>query len=246
MFLALLLSLVLVSQPHAQVNVEHYRDRAGVTGGANYSFNTDLGNVDVVNSGGAGNIVYRTASSSTLCLFYGNVSFHKGARLANKGVVHLRHTRREHPVYQPEAFVQADYAKSRRLDGRYLLGGGIRFRIREGEHSSLSLGNSLMWERETLDVREDDPHPSFTSVLRSSNYINLRWQGRATLSTTAYYQFIPTDPSDVRILGTAELTAPLLGALHQTTSLTFRVDTDPPMGVKKADVKVATSFGVRL
>ena len=76
MSLALLLCLLFASHLHAQVNIEHYRDRPGVTGGANYSFNTDLGNVDLTNSGGAGNVVYNTASSTTLCLFNGDVGFH--------------------------------------------------------------------------------------------------------------------------------------------------------------------------
>jgi len=245
MIVVILLLLFLTSQVHAQVNIEPYRGRAGITGGVNYRFNTDLGNVDVINSGGAGNITINTDNSIILSVFKGGIGFLRGKRFANNGVIHLRYTWKKHPVYQPEGFLQGDYAKSRKLDWRTLIGAGLRFRLKEGETWVFSFGNSLMWERERLGLSGMDPHPDFTSVIRSSNYLNLHLQGRVTFSITAYYQFMLTDPGDVRILGTTDLTTPIIGLLHQTTSIDFRTDTDPPMDVKKTDVKLSTSLGFR-
>ncbi|MEC7227020.1 MAG: hypothetical protein VXW00_09135, partial [Candidatus Latescibacterota bacterium] len=64
------------------------------------------------------------------------------------------------------------------------------------------------------------------------------------LAVTAYYQFALTDPGDVRLLGTGELTTPLWGPLKQTTTIDFRTDSAPPLGIKKTDAKLSTSFGV--
>ena len=55
-----LLVLLLVSSLQAQVNIEHYRGKMGITGGARFSLSSDLGNVDVVNSEGAGNLTVNT------------------------------------------------------------------------------------------------------------------------------------------------------------------------------------------
>ena len=122
----------------------------------------------------------------------------------------------------------------------------MRFNVWDEEAYAFSFGNSLMWEREILDLSDTDSHPDFTSVLRSSNYVNLYLQGRVTFSVTAYCQFMLSDPGDIRILGITRLTTPIIGPLHQTTSLDFRTDTDPPLDVKKTDVKIATSFGFKL
>ena len=240
-----LLLLLCACQVQAQVNIENYRGKKGMTGDANYSLNSDIGNVDVVNTGGAGNITINTENTTILGVYKGGIGFQGGKRFANNGVLHLRYTWSGYPVYQPEGFFQGDYARSRKLDWRTLVGAGMRFNIRREEKWSFSVGNSIMWEREHLDLSSTDPHPDFTSEVRSSNYINLYLQDRITLSTTAYYQFILTDPGDVRILGTTELTTPIIGPFHQKTSMDFRTDTDPPLGVKKTDVKLSTSFGVK-
>ena len=172
---------LLVCQAQAQVNIEHYRGKLGLTGGANYSFNSDVGNVDVFNSGG-GNITINTESSTILGVFKGGIGFQAGKLFANNGVVHVRYTRKKHPVYQLEGFVQSDYAKSINLDWRTLAGAGMRFNIIHRETSAFSCGNALMWEREGLDLSGLDPHSDLTSVLRSSSYINLYFMSRITFS----------------------------------------------------------------
>lgn len=102
-----------------------------------------------------------------------------------------------------------------------------------------------MWERETLNLLAGDTHPANTSVWRLSNYLNAQFKRRIELSLTAYYQFALDDVQDARLLGTGELTTPLVGPLSQTTAIDFRSDSDPPQGVKKTDIKLSTSFGVK-
>jgi hypothetical protein len=120
--------LLAAGQAWAQVNIEHYRGRMGVTGSASYSFNSDLGNVDVLNSGGAGNITINRSHGTLLGIFKGGIGVQGGKRFANNGVAHARYTYKKHPRYQPEGFVQSDYATSRQLDWRTLVGAGLRWR----------------------------------------------------------------------------------------------------------------------
>ena len=241
----ILLWLLLSVMPlWAQVNIEHYRGKEGVTGGARLSLHSNIGNVDVVKSDGAGNVTVNTRTGTYLTIFKGGIGFLGGKRFANSGVLHMRYTRTSNARWQPEIFAQGDYAKSRRLDQRTLLGAGFR-RIWNSEKEVIfSLGSSLMWEREALSLRVGDPHPSRASVGRSSTYVNMHIRRRLGFAVTAYYQFDLADPSDVRLLGTGELTTPLWGPLKQTTTVDFRTDSSPPLGVKETDAKLSTSFGV--
>ena len=84
--------LLAASQAWGQVNIEHYRGRMGVTGAASYSFNSNLGNVDVLNSGGAGNITVNRPHGTVLGVFKGGIGVQGGKRFANNGVVHVRYT----------------------------------------------------------------------------------------------------------------------------------------------------------
>ena len=153
--------LLLVAGPaFGQVNIEHYRGRMGVTGSASYSFDSDLGNVDVLNSGGAGNITINRAHGTVLAIFKGGIGIQGGKRFANNGVVHVRYTHKKNRRYQPEGFIQSDYATSRQLDWRTLVGAGLRFNARDSETVALSFGGALMWEREGLDLAPGDPHPA--------------------------------------------------------------------------------------
>ncbi len=242
---AVILFLLLAVPLVAQVNIEHYRGKAGMAGGARLSLNSDLGNVDVVSSAGAGNLTLNTKSGTYLGVFKGGVGFLGGKRFANNGVLHLRYTHKRHLSWQPEVFFQGDYAKSRRLDNRLLAGAGGRYNWRRGETFAISLGSALMWEREKLDLLPGDVHTDLSSELRASQYLNVHFKGRIIFSTTAYYQFATSDMGDVRILGTSELTTPIIGPLNQTTAVDFRTDSDPPQGIKKTDVKFSTSFGLK-
>ena len=236
--------LLSVTPLWAQVNIEHYRGKEGVTGGVRFSLHSNIGNVDVVKSDGAGNVTVNTQTGTYLTIFKGGIGFLGGKRFANSGVLHMRYTHTSNARWQPEIFAQGDYAKSRRLDQRTLLGAGLRRIWSSEEEVIFSLGSSLMWEREALSLRVGDPHPSRASVGRSSTYVNMHIRRRLGFAVTAYYQFDLANPSDVRLLGTGELTTPLWGPFKQTTTVDFRTDSSPPLGVKETDAKLSTSFGV--
>ena len=241
--IAVLLFFLFIAPLYAQVNIETYRGKWGVTGDARLSLNSDVGNVDVVKSEAAGHITINTARGVLLGVFKGGIGFLGGERFANSGVLHLRWTATASPRWRPESFAQADYAKSRRLDNRALVGAGMRYNAYTAEKSAFSLGGALMWELEDLNLVSSDPHPATTEFVRLSSYINLSLQGRIGFATTVYVQPALSDPDDVRVLGAAELSVPIIGPLRQTTALDFRIDSAPPLEVEKKDIKFGTSFG---
>ena len=78
------------------------------------------------------------------------------------------------------------------------------------------------------------------------NYLNLQIDSRAAIRLTGYCQLNVTDVTDTRVIGDLEITSALIGPLEQTTSLRYRLDSDPPDVVEKHDVHVGTSLGLKL
>ena len=243
---ALASMLTLTCGASAQVNIETHRGKKGFNGAARFAVNSDVGNVDVVRSDGAGHLTLNGKTGTLLVVMRGATGFLGGKRYANSGVLHLRYTHTGRELIHPEAFVQGDYARSRRLDSRSLAGLGGRWNLWRREDLSLALGSAIMWERERLDLLPTDPHPEITSEARLSNYVNLYVRnGRGvSLSTTAYYQPVLSAPEDARLLGTVKMTTPILGPLTQTTVVDFRIDTEPPQGVESTDIRLTASLGV--
>mgnify|MGYP006418833495 FL=1 len=231
----------------AQVNIETYRGKQGLSGSARFAVSSDFGNVDVRRSDGAGNLTLERERGTLLIVVRGATGFLGGKRYANSGVLHLRYALKMSSLVHPEAFVQGDYARSRRLDARSLIGFGSRWNLVRAERLTLAVGSAIMWEKERLDLMLGDPHQSETSEARVSAYFNLSASSErgVSLSSTAYYQPSVTDLADARLLGTVELNTPLFGPLRQTTVLDYRIDRKPPQGVKDSDVKLSVSFGVK-
>jgi len=236
---------LLFSSAHAQVNVELYRKSTGVRGNVGLHFGGSRGNSDFFTGGGAVNITLNTQTYSILLLGDGLLGFRGGESFSNSGLVHLRYTWIKPARFQPEGFVQTNYDRPRKLSFRALLGGGLRTILYDSKTYSLTLGNSLMWEHERLfDLMIGDTHPDQTSDLRSSNYLNLQIRKKATITFTGYYQFRASDTRDARLLGNLQIASRVAGPLQQITTLRYRRDSRPPLGVHKNDLTIGTSFAL--
>jgi hypothetical protein len=242
LWIFLLCSFAAPSQ--SQVNVELYRKRTGVEGNVGLRVGGASGNSDFFTGGGSANVSYNTSSYSILLLSDGLLGFRDGESFSNEGLIHLRYTKVKPPRFQPEMFVQADYSRSRELTFRGLLGAGMRTILFEDKSYSFALGNSLMWECEHLDLTIIDPHPTRTSDIRSSNYINLQIRKRATITLTGYCQFIPHEPGDTRLLGNLKIASRVAGPLQQVTTIRFRRDSRPPLDIHKNDITIGTSLAL--
>lgn len=243
--LLLFVLLALTGPAPAQVNIEVYRQQIGVNGDIGLQFGGSTGNADFFAGGGAANISYGTERYTLLAVAQGLLGFQGSKRFSNLGLVHLRFTWTRPLRFQPEAFVQTDYARSRKLVFRALSGGGLRTLVNQDTTYAFSFGNSLMWEYERLDLLPTAVHPHRTSTLRSSNYFNLRIRKAATLTLTAYYQFRPSEVRDTRILGNLQIRSRIAGPLDQETTLRYRWDNRPPEGIQEHDLALSTSFSYR-
>jgi hypothetical protein len=242
LFIACFLLCLITSSAYAQVNVELYRKSEGVQGNIGLHFGGSKGNSDFFTGGGAANVTYNTSSYSILVLGDGLLGFRGGKSFSNQGLVHLRYTWTKPQRFQPEIFTQIDYARPRKLTFRALAGAGLRTILFENATYSFTIGNSVMWEREHLDLPTTDPHPDRTSALRSSNYVNLRIHTKATITLTGYYQVMPSEPKDGRMLGNLQIASQVAGPLQQVTTIRYRRDSRPPLGIKKNDITIGTSF----
>ena len=228
-----------------QVNVELYRKSTGVHGNIGLHVGGASGNTDFFTGGGSANVSFNTPTASVLLIGDGLLGFRDGESFSNEGLVHLRYTAVKPRRFQPETYVQADYARSRELTFRGLAGAGVRTILFEDKSYSFALGNSLMWEREHLDLTIIDPHPTRTSDIRASNYINFQIRKKATITLTGYCQFIPSEVKDMRVLGNLQIASRVTGPLQQVTTIRYRRDSRPPLGIKKNDITIGTSFALK-
>jgi len=243
--LSLLFSCGITVAADAQVNIETQRGRPGVSGGFQIHYGGATGNSEFFDGGATANITYNAGHYTLLLLGRGLLGFASGERFSNQGLSHVRFTWTRDARFQPELFGQLDYARPRKLVNRALVGTGVRTVIRNSENFALSVGNGLMWERENLDLLPFSRHDDLTSVIRSTNYLNLQVDSRAAFRLTGYCQINVTDITDTRVIADLEVTSALIGPLEQTTSLRYRLDSDQPDGVERNDVHVGTSLGLK-
>lgn len=233
-----------ISTAHAQVNIEQYRSDKGISGNIGLSLGGASGNSDFFAGGGAANVTIAKTNHTILLLGDGLLGFRGGETFSNQGLAHMRYTWTKPPRFQPEAFVQADYARPRELTFRFLLGGGIRTLMYEDKTYTFTFGNGFMFEHERLNLIAGDTHPARTSVIRSNNYVNFHIRKKATITITAYYQFIPNNTKDFRLLLNTQVASRVAGPLQQITTIRFRRDSKPPLSVKKNDITIGTSFAL--
>ena len=220
------------------------RTQRGVSGNVGFSLGGASGNSDFFTGGGAANVTIARSNHTFLLLGDGLLGFRGGETSSNQGLAHARYTWTRPPRIQPEAFIQSDYARSRALTFRFLVGGGVRTLLFEDKTFTLTFGNGLMLEHERVDLVVGDTHPARTSTIRSTNYANFQMRKKATLSITAYYQFIPTDAKDFRLLVNSQIASRVAGPLQQITTLRYRRDSKPPLTIKKNDFTIGTSFAL--
>lgn len=239
-----LLLCLFVSTTNAQVNIEQYRRDNGISGNIGLSLGGASGNSDFFTGGGAANVTIAKTNHTILLLGDGLLGFRGGETFSNQGLAHIRYTWIKPPRFQPEAFSQADYARPRELTFRFLLGGGIRTLMFEDKTYTFTFGNGFMFEHERLNLVVGDTHPARTSVIRANNYANIQIRKKATVTITAYYQFIPNNTKDFRLLVNTQVASRVAGPLQQVTTIRYRRDSRPPLTVKKNDFTIGTSFAL--
>lgn len=241
--LILALWLCLPHSAHSQVNTEKMRLQQrgdGLAGAATVSFDLDRGNSDVSEAAVAADLLFRRGRSAFLLFSSGSWLFQDKTDLVNKGFLHLRYNHGVRRGVIGEVFAQVQYDRSQDLRRRYLLGAGARLLPLDRRGGTLAVGVTPMYEFERLTSDVE------VATLRISSYVSgsLHRAGRYALSTTTYFQPAADRIADLRILNETQLVLPITSLVSLTTTVSYRYDSEPPMGVKEYDLSLSQGIKV--
>lgn len=252
-FFCFIAVLFICQNGFAQVNIEALRKNidAEWSGNVKADVSYNSGNTEFLKIKTGARIDYNKSCYNAFLI--GNYQRGLQAKrvFLNKGFLHLRLTRKLNDQHGVEAFVQKAFNDFIDLNNRELIGGGVRLGYFHsdtlGNHPAkfrLFLGVGLMYEHESLGMGAT---ANETNLLRSTNYLSLRWQidSRLSVNSISYYQVAPESTSDFRILSNSGLEFNISRIVAFRTSLNFRFDNEPPAGVEKHDLELTNGFAVK-
>ena len=137
-----------------------------------------------------------------------------------------------------EVFTQIQYDRNRYMDNRYLLGGGLRWRISNTEKSRFFIGTEVMYEHEKWDNPEAENNFIVKDLPKFSGYLSLRinTSEMSTLRSVIYYQTgYDPDPGIMRdrISYDIQFEIAIMKKLHFTIKLTGSYEDEPIYPINK-------------
>lgn len=173
-------------------------DSLGWKGGAGASFNYIKNTVKITQVNVRSHIQYK--SEKDIWLILGQYGFLKGGaeKFVRNSFAHVRYNRKLNPWLRWEVFAQAQNNYITRIDSRYLVGTGPRFKLADTKYFHLYIASLLMYEHEK---ERTNPHV-FHNDMRNSSYISfsLRPDKVVEIISTTFYQPILRKARDYRIL----------------------------------------------
>ena len=222
--LVLLLIILNFFNSIAQINTERYRkdsDSIGFSAIADIEITAMTGNTDFqfINLGGRLN--YNWGKSYTFLVADGGFGWDEGKRIFNQALLHLRHVHSLNDLLQIEVFTQTDFNKKRLLEGRELIGGGLRYKILTFDNAKFRLGASYFYEHEKYDVPTNSIHGSNLFANRLSAYLTfeLEIKDDVKLITVNYFQPQIGEWEDFRITSDLSLIVGLTSFVDLSVSL---------------------------
>lgn len=236
-------------EAHAQVNTENMRafDVDGFRAILGGDLLVESGNADLFEIGLNARFDYRRNRHYTFLagqLRYGEEG---GSTFKDRAFGHLRYNYQLLPWLVGEAFTQLQEDGFKLLQLRVLVGAGPRFRYVETGTVGVFQGTTLMYEHENLNAGEVIGHPSEQSVVRWSNYVNIRLElsEQTSFVATVYVQPRLDAFDDIRVLHDASLAVALTEHLTFRTTLNVYYDSRPPDNVDDLDLELRNGIQVR-
>lgn len=213
--------------------------RMGWSGSIDGSYGASGGNSEESIFSGAARAQYQGDRNTWRMIAAGNRTTTRGVETAKSVMGHLRHNYRLSDQWATLGFLQAQQNPFQRLDSRYLVGIGARYRLIEKAGVLWSLGASQMWESER--IQDEEGH---TNVQRLSAFTSVETELREgiVLDALVFYQPRWADFSDWRVFGQIELDIELNGFLSLFTGYQIQHDSQPPDDVEKTDWTTTTGF----
>jgi hypothetical protein len=231
----------------------------GWGGDAEANFALSRGNIELLDLGGSGRILYQTFHDPeekprayprhrAFLALNGRMAERAQVNFINQGFAHLRWTWMMHRRVGPEFFAQYQFNQFLRLQTRALGGGGVRVDAVHGETWQLWGGTGYMMEFNRINV---DPSsgadPPETLEHRWASYAALRasfFEDRLRFQDTLYVQPRFDRLSDLRVLNDAEVSAKITERFSLGTSFSLLHDSAPPSGVRPTDLRLVSNLRV--
>lgn len=221
------------------------KPKEGFSGNVELSLSRTTGNSETEDYSLGSRLQWHQGEMTDYLLLSGSYGKSNGVKSSDKSFVHLRHIQQFHPRTAWEAYLQAEKDQFARLEYRGLAGGGLRFNLYQQENKgAIYLGLGAYYSEERIDDAYVDAGTE--RLWRGSSYLLLKYQAtpNTVLMSTTYYQPAMGDSGDYRALEQAAMKVKLNDKLSLVLSADYRYDSEPPIGVEKANSTVKTSLSL--
>ncbi len=242
--LLLFIAILFYCNTNAQiVNIENARMHTDTTGlmgnaGANLMLAKNTTQVFAVNVDA--HLQYKT--SKNLYLLLGSYGFLKGtgARLTDNSFLHFRYNYKLNKILRWEAFTQVQKNRINKIEYRYLIGTGPRFKIVSTNIFKLYAATLIMYEQEKEIASSPIQHKDW----RNSSYISLSLYANKNteLVTTSFYQPLLNNFTDYRILNQTKLKIKASKKLAISLNYNYLFDYFAPAGTPKTNYNFSTGL----
>jgi hypothetical protein len=247
LLLWVILSIVTVKNSFGQiVNMESQRYHTDTTGwagslGGNFAL-TNYGQ-KVFDVDANAHLQYK--SKRSLYLFLGGYGFLKGDQQSyvDYGFLHLRYNYKLTKILRLEAFTQLQQNVITKIQFRYLIGAGPRFKLVESRKIKLYMGSLPMYE-----IEKEKDVPGNITNWRCSNYLSFTFipNKQTELTTTTYYQPVMFDAGDYRLLNQTTCKIKAGKKIAVVIRYNYQYDASPAAGVNKETYAFGTGIDVDL
>ncbi len=182
------------------LNVDHNRvltDTAKfVTGSILFKFHLDNNNTTVENKNSyvslenQNDLVFVGIKNNYLLISQIKYFKSSGGTFISAGYGHARANFLKMRKISYEVFTQIQYDKTRFMDNRFLLGGGLRWMISNFEKKGIFIGTAIMYEHEKWDNPEQDNSFIIKDLPKFSSYISFHYNTSkiSEFKSVIYYQ----------------------------------------------------------
>ena len=228
------------------VNMEgqrFHRDSAGWSGsaGGNLEVNDYGQQVFIVNA----NAHVQYQNKKSLYLLLGNYGFLKGdgQSFIDNGFLHFRYNYKIGPIVRWEAFTQIQQNAITKIQSRFLIGTGPRFKIVSNSKVRLNAASLAMYENEKETGKQ-----AYMNEWRSSSYVSLTYipNSRTDLTTTSYYQPVFFNGKDYRFFNVISFNVKASNKLSLGVNWTYQYDSTPAEGIQKYNYDFSTGIQLSL
>lgn len=213
------------------INIENKRflnDTNGWVGNIDFSFNINQNTQQVLNFANSCRVQYQYNRSRFI--FLNDLNFIKAGNtnFVNSGYQHLRYNYKFTNRITMEVFTQTQYNPILKLDFRYLLGYGPRFKLLKKPNARIYAAVLYMYEYDDIVGQKENYYEN-----RISSYLTFSFGLFKTvdLTSTTFYQPNMANTADYRIANDTGMEIHINKNLNFKTTFNLLYDTKQPPGI---------------